>query len=111
MDEPPPMPQPLSLKSHWLYWLFASTLLPILPFIIFGGKALDKGEGIALILLALAVQFATSIYLARGVSQRRQLGIGGIIGLSIVFMMGSVAIGTAVFFVACLSTFNAQGWH
>lgn len=64
-----------------------------------------------LIILALLVQFAASIYLARGISARRQLGIGGIIGLSIVFMMGSVAIGFAVFFVACLSTLNTQGWH
>ncbi|CAN5800330.1 hypothetical protein BH11VER1_BH11VER1_02560 [soil metagenome] len=109
--DPPPMPERLSLKSHWFFWLSACTILPALPFIFFGGKALDDVAGIALILLALLVQLATSIYLARGVSQRRQLGIGGIIGLSVVFMMGSVAIGFAIFFVACLTTFNTQGFH
>lgn len=64
-----------------------------------------------LILMAMLVQFAASIYLARGIAARRQLGAGGIIGLSVVFMMGSFAIGFAVFFVACLSTLNTQGWH
>ncbi|MEY4484538.1 MAG: hypothetical protein RL693_1990 [Verrucomicrobiota bacterium] len=105
------MPQPQSLTLHWLSWLFSSTVLPILPFLIYGGKAIDKAEGVLLILFALLVQLASSIYLARGVSSRRQLGVGGIIGLSVVFMMGSVAIGFAVFFVACLSTLNMQGFH
>lgn len=105
------MPPPQSLKSHWFAWLFTSSILPALPFLFFGGKAIDKAESFVLILVAMLAQLVASIFLARGIAARRQLGIGGIIGLSVVFMMGSVAIGFAVFFVACLSTFSAQGWH
>lgn len=105
------MPQPQSLKSQWLTWVLTSSILPALPFLFFGGKALDKAESFVLILVAMLAQLVASIFLARGIAMRRQLGIGGVIGLSVVFMMGSVAIGSAVFFVACLSTFNAQGWH
>ncbi len=93
MDAAPPlMPQPQSLKPHWLSWLFSSTILLVLPF--FAGKALDFVLILGAIML---VQMIASIYLARGISARRQWGIGGIIGLSIVFMMGNFAIEFAVF--------------
>ena len=100
---PPPLPQPQSMKAQWIAWVVSATVLPALPWVVFGSKTLDEGVGITLLFFAMVCQLIASIFVAIGVSKRRALGVGGIIGLSVVFMMASVAIGTAVFFVACIS--------
>lgn len=109
MDTPPLLPPatlPASMTPRWIAWLLACTVLPALPFLANGEKAMDSVAFPVLILFALTVQLATSLWVGAGISKRRQLGVGGIIGLGIVFMVASVAVGTGVFFVACLSAAN-----
>lgn len=102
---PPPMPQPPEMKPRWIGWVAASTLLPILPWLVLGKKADQAAAPVALVLLgfALICQLVASIMVADGLSKKRTLGVGGTVGLSVVFMFASLAIGTAIFFVACVS--------
>lgn len=97
------MPQPVSLKSHWCFWLFSSTLITALPFFVYGEHVLHKDGGIYLFPIAFLAQLLASIGLACGIANRRQFGVGGIIGLSVTFMMGSVAIGCGILLIACAS--------
>ena len=100
------MPQPIDMKPRWIGWVVASTLLPTMPWIVLGKSGMkDSAAPGALLMLgiALVAQLVASIMVAVGLSQKRLLGVGGSIGLSIVFMLASLAIGTAVFFVACIS--------
>jgi hypothetical protein len=97
------MPQPQSLKTHWLFWLFSSTLLTALPFFVYGEHVLQKDGIINFLLIAFILQLLASIRLACGIANRRQFGVGGIIGLSVAFMMGSVALGCGILFIACAS--------
>ena len=93
------------MALRWIAWVLACTVLPPLPFFVIGEKALDSDSNAfpVLIIFALCVQLGTSLWVAAGISKRRRLGVGGVIGLGIAFMVGSVAVGTGVFFVACLS--------
>jgi hypothetical protein len=96
---------PVQMAPRWIGWVVASTLLPALPWVILGAKGMDKDPTPALVMLAIAliVQLVMSIFVAIGLSQKRSLGVGGIVGLSIVFMLASLAIGTGVFFAACVA--------
>ena len=100
---PPPLPQPQSLTTRWIAWVGAATLLPMLPWVIGGSKTLDNETAMGMLIVTVLGQLIASIFLAIGLAKRRKLGVGGIIGLSVVFMMASVAVGTAVFFFACIS--------
>jgi len=75
----------------------------MLPWVIGGSKTLDDNSAMGMLIVTVLGQLIASIFLAIGLAKRRKLGVGGIIGLSVVFMMASVAVGTAVFFFACLS--------
>ena len=62
----------------------------------------DAAPALILLAIALITQLITSVFVAIGLSKKRALGVGGTIGLSIVFMLASLAIGTGVFFAACV---------
>ena len=103
---PPPMPQPINMTPRWIGWVAASIFLPASPWLILGQKGMNNSDAApALILLAIALitQLITSVFVAIGLSKKRALGVGGTIGLSIVFMLASLAIGTGVFFAACVA--------
>ncbi len=102
-DTPPPLPQPQSLTTRWIAWIVAATLLPMLPWVVGGSKTLDDDTALGMLIITVLGQLIASIILAIGIAQRRKLGVGGIIGLAVVFMVASVAVGTAVFFFACIS--------
>jgi hypothetical protein len=79
--------------------------MPALPWLTVSDGRKDDGTSvIVLTLFALFLQLAASIAVAMGFSKRRALGVGGVIGMSIVFMLASVAIGTAIWFATCLAT-------
>jgi hypothetical protein len=103
MDTPPPLPQSVSLSSRWVTWIAASIVLPALPWLM-GGKDPSGTIVPVLTVFALMVQLGASIWLAAGMARKRGLSIGAVIGLTIAFMAGSVAIGCAVWFASCLAT-------
>ncbi len=109
---PPPLPTqdkpPVTLP--WILWIVSSTLLPASPF-LFDNKGIDGAAGPPLILLALVCQLTCSIWLARLIAQRRNLGVGGVIAFVLVLMAGSVAIGMASFFGACVTIGPALNFH
>lgn len=99
----PTVPPPVNMKVRWILWVLASTIAPALPWLSYSGGRHDDGTGVfVLTALALILQLAASIAVAIGFSRRRFLGAGGAIGMSIVFMLASVAIGTAVWFAVCV---------
>jgi len=99
------------MTPRWVSWILASTVLPALPWAF--RLNIDKNGDVVMVLtlFALAVQLATSILVAAGLSKRKMLGVGGIIGFTILFMMGSVAVGTAMWFAGCLTTIGNMNFH
>ena len=99
------------MAPRWISWILASTVLPALPWVF--RLNIDKNGDVVLVLtfFALAVQLVTSVLVAAGISQRKNLGVGGIIGFTLLFMMGSVAVGTALWFAGCLTTIGNMNFH
>lgn len=111
-EPPPPLPpsatppsyqKPSSLAA-WLCWVGASTLLPALPFFVLGDKALEGDASVLLVIFAMCMQLVCAIWLSMVLAKRVRQGAGFIIAMSVVFMVGSVAIGTASFFGACVAS-------
>jgi len=98
------------MAPRWIGWVAASVLGPLLPLIPMVQNTQDISIVWATIAFALIVQLAASIFIAVGAARKRALGIGGAIGLSLAFFVGSVAIGSAVFFAGCIG-FVAINWH
>jgi hypothetical protein len=100
------MPQPINMTPRWIGWIVASAILPVLPWIVLGAST-NKDASFPAVLIVLGVamiaQLIASILVAIGLANQRSMGLGGIIGLSVAFMAASVAIGSGVFFVACLA--------
>lgn len=93
------------MKTRWIMWVLASVVMPALPWLsAVGGTTNLQSTTIPLLtLLALVLQLAASIAVAIGFCKRRSIGAGGAIGMSLVFMIASVAIGTAVWFAVCVT--------
>ncbi len=106
-DSPPPLPQtrttpPVKMAPRWICWLLASVIMPALPWMSINWTAKDdSAKLIGLTALALLLQLGASISVAIGFSKQRALGVGGVIGMTIVFMIASGAIGTAIWFAVC----------
>lgn len=98
-------PPPVDMKTRWIMWVLASVVLPALPWLtaIGGSNSLQSTAIPILTLLALVLQLAASIAVALGFCKRRSIGAGGAIGMTLVFMLASVAIGTAVWFAVCVA--------
>ncbi len=100
--QPPQPPPPVNMTPRWIAWMAASVVLPALPWLSLSDASNDDGTSVFVLTgVALLLQLAASIALANGFCRRRQLGVGGAIGMTIVFMLASVAIGTAVWLAAC----------
>jgi hypothetical protein len=100
--QPPQPPPPVNMKPRWIAWIAASILMPALPWLTMSNASNNDGTSvIVLTALALVLQLTASIALAIGFSRRRLLGVGGAIGMTVVFMLASVAIGTAIWLAAC----------
>lgn len=98
---PPQLPPYVNMKPRWIAWLIASIIMPALPWLTLTASN-EIGTGVFVMTgLALVLQLAASIAVAIGFCKRRAMGIGGAIGMTIVFMFASVAIGTPVWFSAC----------
>lgn len=102
---PSPPPAPVDMKARWIMWVLASVVMPALPWLsaVGGTTNLQSATIPLLTLLALVLQLAASIAVAIGFCKRRSIGAGGAIGMSLVFMIASVAIGTAVWFAVCVT--------
>lgn len=84
--------------------MFASVVMPALPWLTVASNK-DDGTGVVVMtLLALLLQLAASIAVAVGFCKRRNIGAGGAIGMTIAFMAASVAIGTAIWFSVCVAS-------
>jgi hypothetical protein len=91
------------MKPRWIAWVFASVFMPALPWLTMTEKN-DTGTSVLVMTgVALVLPLAPSIAGAIGFSRRRALGVGGAIGMSIVFLMASVAIGSAIWFAVCVA--------
>lgn len=113
-ETPPPIPPQapglptqspvyVDMKPRWIAWVFASVFMPALPWLTMTEKN-DTGTSVLVMTgVALVLQLAASIAVAIGFSRRRALGVGGAIGMSIVFLMASVAIGSAIWFAVCVA--------
>lgn len=101
--QPPQLPGPVNMTPRWIAWIAASVIMPALPWLTIsnGGRG-DDGSGVVVMtVFALVLQLAASIAVAIGFCKRRAIGAGGAIGMTIVFMLASVAIGTAIWFAVC----------
>lgn len=107
---PPPLPGHVPMKARWITWALVSVLLPGLPW-LFAEDDKDGSIHFALLAIALLSQLAASIWVAVGLARNRGGSGGAAVGFSIVFMLASVAIGTAVWFVACIGFLSTQNWH
>ena len=113
-SQPAPGPQlpPESNKVRWILWVLASTIAPALPWLVYSDKAWDNGGSVLVTTtLALILQLAASISVAIGFCRRRSLSAGGAIGMTIVFMLASVAIGTAIWFSVCVARMGSPNFH
>lgn len=102
-----PPAEPVRMKPRWISWVFASVVLPGLPWLF----AKDDREGVAVLTLtclALLCQLMASIWVAVGLSRHRGLSGAAAVGFSVVFMLASVALGTAVWFAACVGFLSTQ---
>jgi hypothetical protein len=105
---PPPVP-PVAMAWRWILWVLVSTVLPAVPWMTYGGSRNYENDGIMILtMVALALQLAASIAVAVGFCRRRAIGVGGAIGMTIVFMIASAAIGTAIWFTSCLVVVSAD---
>ena len=100
---PPQLPEPVNMVPRWIAWLVASIFMPALPWLMVNERSSDKEfQGVlAMTVLALLLQLGASIAVAMGFCKRRAIGVGGVIGMTVVFMLASVAIGTAIWFAVC----------
>jgi hypothetical protein len=113
-EMPPPIPsqtpgtsmQPtvyVSMTPRWIAWLIASVVMPALPWLTMTSSN-DSGTSVFVMTgVALVLQLAASIWVAIGFCKRRAMGVGGAVGMTIVFMLASVAIGTAIWFSVCVA--------
>jgi hypothetical protein len=91
------------MTPRWIAWVVASVFMPALPWLTMTEKN-DTGTSVFVMTgIALILQLAASIAVAIGFSRRRSLGVGGAIGMTIVFMLASVAIGSAIWFAVCVA--------
>lgn len=100
---PPQLPEPVNMTPRWIAWLVASIFMPALPWLMVNERSNDQAfQGVlAMTVFALLLQLAASIAVAMGFCKRRAIGAGGTIGMTVVFMLASVAIGTAIWFAVC----------
>lgn len=92
--------------------MLASTVAPALPWATYSDKAWDDGGSVLVMTaLALILQLAASIAVAISFCRRRSFSTGGAIGMTVVFMIASVAIGTAVWFAVCAARVAAPNFH
>ena len=100
----PQLPPPVKMAPRWMAWVAASVLLPALPWMMYSEKDNEAGTGLVVMtIFALSVQLVVSAVVAAGFCRKRFIGVGGAIGMTLVFMLASVAIGTAIWFSACLA--------
>lgn len=104
------MPQAVPMKARWISWVAVSILMPGLPW-LFAEDDRDGSLIFGLTGVALIMQLMASIWVAQGLARNRAQGVGATIGFSVIFMLASVAIGTAVWFVACVGYLSTQSWH
>lgn len=110
LGAPPPPPENSGVR--WLFWVLASTVAPALPWATYSDKAWDDGGSVLVMTaLALILQLAASIAVAISFCRRRSFSTGGAIGMTVVFMIASVAIGTAVWFAVCAARVAAPNFH
>lgn len=103
---PPQLPEPVNMAPRWVAWLVVSVIMPALPWLSVAKGGRDDGTGvIVLTIFALVLQLAASIAVAIGFCKRRAIGVGGAVGMTVVFMLASVAIGTAIWFAVCATRF------
>src|SRR6478609_1746535 len=113
-ETPPPIPPqapglpsqpavPVNMKPRWIAWVAASVIMPALPWLTMTENNQSGGSVLVMTGVALVLQLATSIVLAVGFSRRRAFGIGGAIGMTIVFMVASVGIGSGIWFAVCVA--------
>jgi FtsH-binding integral membrane protein len=100
----PPQPPPLvSMAPRWIGWVAASVFMPALPWLMYSEEDKEAGTGVVVMtVFALVVQLVLSSVVAVGFCRKRLIGTGGAIGMTLVFMLASVAIGTAIWFSTCL---------
>jgi heme/copper-type cytochrome/quinol oxidase subunit 4 len=110
-DAPPPLPgSEASMRGPWIAWIIAATLLPVLPFLLIGKRAMDNDGLMPLIFLAILCQIGCSIWLAIKMSEKLKKSSGFAFLMSVVFVIVSVIIGTASFFASCISL-GALNFH
>jgi len=105
IEAPPPLPgsrKPAVLPA-WLCWIAACTLLPASPFIFLGRDSLEGSAAAVIVLFAVAVQLACSIWVPLVMAKRGNRGPAFVIILACCLLAASVAVGTASFFGACLA--------
>ncbi|QIF00705.1 hypothetical protein [Roseimicrobium sp. ORNL1] len=107
----PSEPDPtINTGSRWIAWVVSSVVLPVLGWLVMLLFKL-RGDSVVVLLTAFALlcQFVTSVLLAQGFCARRGSGVGAAFGMTIVFFLASVAIGTAAWFAGCLVSFSSGG--
>ena len=70
-------------------------------------------KNIMVVFLAVAIffQVLVSVWLALGISRQMRLRTRGIVGLSIAFTLGSLAMGAVVFLGTCAITIGTEIFH
>ena len=107
----PSPPELVNMRPRWLWWLIASVVMPALPWLAASPTSNSDAAFSSIIVLttlALLLQLATSIAVAIGFCKRRNIGLGGAIGMTVVFMLASVAIGTAIWFAVCVARISTD---
>ncbi len=94
----------------WLAWILAATVLPSLPYLLFGKHATDSVITFT-ILLAMMIQLACSIWLARVLARKGGRNTGFVVAIAVLLVMASIVIGTASFFAACATLGPALNFH
>ena len=102
VDPQPAAPRP-SVAKYWLAWLAATLVGPaVLPALVQDHARQDSIIGMELILLFCA-QLLTSMLLAKRL-KLRQDGTQGSFGcLTLVLIIGSWAVGLAIYVISCAS--------
>jgi hypothetical protein len=101
---PPQLPPPVNMAPRWIAWTIASVILPALPWLLYSEKARDAGTAVVVMtIFALILQLAASAAVSIGFCRKRFIGVGGMIGMTLIFMVPSVIIGTTMWFTGCLA--------
>jgi hypothetical protein len=103
----PPLTDSEKMVGRWIVWILASTLLPLIPIL----SKDDQNLPIGLISIALTGQLLASVFLAVGISGKRQKGIGGIISVSVLLILASLSMDVAVFFISCVKAVGEAFKH